>query len=80
MGSERIRVDMAHEKLMRLLNYVWLVVVFPATAAISAGFIGHSLTLGFKTFLLIESGVAIASPLLSAIFGRGHTSHRNGGK
>jgi hypothetical protein len=71
---------MAHEKLIRLLNYVWLVVVFPAAAAISAGFLGHSLTLGIKTFLLIGSGVAIASPLLSAIFGGGDTSHRNGGK
>jgi hypothetical protein len=71
---------MAHDKLMRLLNYVWLVIVFPAAAAISAGFLGHSLSLGVKTFLLIESGVAIASPLLSAIFSRGDTSHRNGGK
>ena len=71
---------MAHDKLMRLLNYIWLVIVFPAAAAISAGFLGHSLSLGVKTFLLIESGVAITSPLLSAIFGRGDTSHRNGGK
>jgi hypothetical protein len=71
---------MAHDKLIRLLNFVWLVAVFPATVAILTGFLSHSPTLGIKAFLLIESGVAILSPLLTAIFGGGDTSHRNGRK
>jgi hypothetical protein len=58
---------MAHEKLIRLLNFLWLLLVFPATVAILAGVVSHSSTLGIKTFLLIEVGVAILSPLLTAI-------------
>jgi hypothetical protein len=71
---------MPHDKLIRLLNLVWLVVVFPVAVAILAGFLSHSPTLGIKAFLLIESGVAILSPLLTAIFGDGDPSHRNRGK
>jgi hypothetical protein len=71
---------MAHDKLMRLLNFVWLVVVFPAAGAILAAFLSHNPTVGIKALLLIEFGVAILSPLLTAIFGGGDTSHRNGGK
>ena len=68
---------MAHDKLIRLLNHVWLVVVFPVVVAILVGFLSHSPTLGIKAFLLIEFGVAILSPLLTAIFGDGDPSHRN---
>jgi hypothetical protein len=71
---------MAHEKLLRLLNLAWLVVVFPAGAAVLAGFVSHSTSLGVKTFLLIESGVAILSPLWTAIWGGRDNSHRNRGK
>jgi hypothetical protein len=53
----------------RLLNILWLLLVFPAAVAILVGFLGHSATLGIKTLLLIESGVAILSPLLTAILG-----------
>jgi hypothetical protein len=71
---------MAHEKLIRLLNFLWLLLVFPAAVAILVGFVGHSATLGIKTFLLVEFGVAILSPLLTAILGGRDTSHRNRGK
>jgi len=67
MGTDP--TDMAHEKLIRLLNFLWLLPVFPALLAILVGFLGHSATLGIKSFLLIESGVAILSPLLTAILG-----------
>ena len=36
--------------------------------------------LGIKTFLLIEVGIAILSPLLTAIFGGRDGSHRHRGK
>jgi hypothetical protein len=71
---------MAHEKLIRLLNFLWLLLFFPAAVAVLVGLLGHSATLGIKTFLLIEFGVAILSPLLTAILGRRGTSHRHRGK
>jgi hypothetical protein len=58
---------MPHQKLIRVLNYVWLLVVFPVAVAILVGVLGHSTSLGFKTFLLIECGMAVLSPLLSAV-------------
>jgi hypothetical protein len=63
---------MAHEKLLRLLNILWLLLVFPVAVAVSVGFVGHSATLGIKTFLLIEFGIAI-----SAILGSRDPSPRN---
>ncbi|MEA3206472.1 MAG: hypothetical protein QOG92_2184, partial [Verrucomicrobiota bacterium] len=54
--------------------------VLPVAVAVSVGFVGHSATLGIKTFLLIEFGIAILSPLLSAILGSRDPSHRNRGK
>jgi hypothetical protein len=63
------RPGMPHERLIRLLNFLWLFLVFPAVVAIFVGFLGHSATLGIKTALLIGSGVAILSPLLTAILG-----------
>jgi hypothetical protein len=71
---------MAHEKLIRLLNFLWLLLVFPAGFAILVGFVSHSPTLGIKAFLLIEFGVAILSPLLTAIASGRDTSHRHRGK
>jgi len=71
---------MAHEKLLRLINILWLLLVLPVAVAVSVGFVGHSATLGIKTFLLIEFGIAILSPLLSAILGSRDPSHRNRGK
>ena len=79
-GSAQDRLDMAHEKLFRLLHLAWLVVLFPGGAAILVWFLSHSTSLGVKAFLLIESGVAILSPLLTAIWGGRDNSHRNGGK
>jgi len=42
--------------------------------------LSHSPTLGIKTFLLIEVGIAILSPLLTAILGARDGAHRNRGK
>jgi hypothetical protein len=71
---------MPHEKLLRLLHLAWLVVLFPAGAGALVWFLSHSTSLGIKAFLLIESGVAILSPLLTAIWGGPDNSHRNRGK
>jgi hypothetical protein len=68
---------MAHEKLLRLLNLVCLLLAFPCVVAILVGFLGQSATLGIKTFLLIEFGIAILSPLLTAIMGGRETSGRH---
>jgi hypothetical protein len=71
---------MAHEKLIRLLNFLWLLLVFPSAVAVLVAFASHSTTLGIKTFLLIEFGVAIMSPLLTAIIAGRDNSPRNRGK
>ena len=69
---------MAHEKLLRLLNFVWLLLVLPAVVAVLVGFLSHSVSLGIKTFLLVEFGVAILSPLLTAIAGAGTPRNATG--
>jgi hypothetical protein len=58
-----------------MLSYVWLLVVFPIAVAILVGVLGHSATLGFKTFLLIECGMAVLSPLLNAVIKGGNQTH-----
>ena len=67
---------MPHHKLIRVLNYVWLLVVFPVAVAILVGIFGHSANLGFKTFLLIECGMAVLSPLLNAVISDGNHTHQ----
>jgi hypothetical protein len=57
-------------------NYVWLLVVFPVAVAILVGVLGHSANLRIKTFLLIECGMSVLSPLLNAVIKDGsHTHH-----
>jgi hypothetical protein len=69
---------MAHEKLLRLLNLVWLLLLaFPSVVAVLVGFMSQSPTLGIKTFLLIGFGIAILSPLLTAIIDARETSGRD---
>ena len=68
---------MPHQKLIRVLNYVWLLVVFPVVVAIFVGVLGHSVNLGIKTFLLIECGMAVLSPLLSAVISDGNHTHHH---
>ena len=63
---------MPHQKLIRVLNYVWLFVVFPVVVAILVGVLGHSASLGFKTFLLVQCGMAVLSPLLNAVINDGN--------
>jgi len=60
---------MPHEKLIRILNYIWLATLFPAAVGVIAGSLAHSFALGVKTFLLTECGIAVLSPLLGAVFG-----------
>jgi len=59
---------MPHEKLIRILNYVWLATLFPAAVGVIAGSLAHNFSLGVKTFLLTECGLAVLSPLLGAVF------------
>src|SRR5271165_4327139 len=61
----------------RVPNYIWLLVVFPVAVAILAGVLGHSVNLGIKTFLLIECGMAVLSPLLSAVISDGNHTHHH---
>ena len=60
---------MPHEKLIRILNYIWLATLFPAAVGVVAGTLAHNFALGVKTFLLTECGMAVLSPLLGAVFG-----------
>jgi hypothetical protein len=75
--GKAVALNMPHQKLIRVLNYVWLLVVFPVAVAILVGVLGHSANLGFKTFLLIECGMAVLSPLLNAVLSDGNHTHRH---
>jgi hypothetical protein len=71
--------NMPHQKLIRILNYFWLLVVFPLSVALLVGVVAHSTSLGIKTFLLIECGMAVLIPLLNAVLGNGdHSRHKRG--
>jgi hypothetical protein len=73
-------LSMPHRKLVRILNYVWLLVVFPIAVAFLFGVLSHSASLGIKAFLLIECGMAVLSPLLNAVIGDDDQSRHNRGK
>ena len=60
-----------------MLNYVCLLVVFPVAVAILIAVVGHSASLGFKTFLLIGCGMAVLSPLLNAVISDGNHPHHH---
>jgi hypothetical protein len=68
-----------NEKLIRFLGYLFLL-VFPLIPAVIVGLLGHSATLGVKTFLLTGLGVAVLSPLLNALIAsrRGTPDHNRG--
>ena len=56
---------MPREKLSRSLSYFGCFLLFPLIVAILVGVLGQSATLGVKTFLLIELGMAVLTPLLT---------------
>jgi len=58
---------MPQEKVIRILNCLWLVTLLPVAAGVIAGSISHNFALGIKTLLLIEFGIAVLSPLLGAV-------------
>ncbi len=73
-------LNMARQKLIRILNYVWLLAAFPLAVALLVGILSHSASLGIKTFLLVECGMAVLIPLLNAVIGNGDHSPHNRGK
>ena len=75
--EKAVTLNMPHQKLIRVLNYIWLLVVFPVAVAILVGVHGHSVNLGIKTFLLIECGMAVLSPLLNAVISDGNHTHHH---
>jgi hypothetical protein len=75
--GKAVALSMPHQKLIQVLNYVWFLVVFPVAVAILVGVLGHSATLGIKTLLLIECGMAVLSPLLNAVISDGNHTHHH---
>jgi hypothetical protein len=77
-GSSYLLPDVPREKLTRLLSYFGSLFVFPLLVALVVGFLGHSATLGVKTFLLIELGMTVLIPLLNAAITSGESKpHRH---
>jgi hypothetical protein len=76
--EQRLLLDVPHEKLTRLLCYFGSLLVFPLLVALVVGFLGHSATIGIKTFLLIELGMAVLTPLLNALITSGKPHHHRG--
>ena len=55
-------LDVSYEKLTRLLlRRIFL--MFPMLVGLTIGIIGNSAILSVKTFLLVELGMAVLSPL-----------------
>jgi hypothetical protein len=80
-GSSYLLLDVSREKLTRLLGYFGCFLLFPLIVAILVGVLGQSATLGVKTFLLVELGMAILSPLLNAVIASGERKpHHHRGK
>ena len=79
-GSSYLLLDVLREKLTRLLSYFGCFLLFPLTVAILVGVLGQSVTLGVKTFLLIELAMAILSPLLNAVIASGARRPHHRGK
>jgi hypothetical protein len=69
--EQRLQLDVPREKLTRLLRYFGSFFVFPVLVALVVGMLEQSATIGIKTFLLIELGMAVLSPLLSAVIASG---------
>jgi pilus assembly protein TadC len=79
--EQRLLLDVSREKLTRLLSYFGSLFVFPLLVALVVGSLEHSTTIGIKTFLLIEVGMAVLSPLLSAVLASGERKpHRHQGR
>ena len=63
-------LDVSYEKLTRLLlRRIFL--MFPMLVGLTIGIIGNSAILSVKTFLLVELGMAVLSPLFSAVITSG---------
>jgi hypothetical protein len=74
-------LDVSREKLTRLLSYFGFFLVFPLLVALVVGMLEQSATIGIKTFLLIELGMAVLSPLLNAVIASGESMpHRHRGR
>ena len=75
---EQRLLDVSHEKLTWLLSYFGSFLVFPLLVALVVGMLEQSATIGIKTFLLIELGMAVLSPLLNAVIASGESMpHRH---
>ena len=78
---EQRLLDVSHEKLTWLLSYFGSFLVFPLLVALVVGKLEQSATIGIKTFLLIELGMAVLSPLLNAVIASGESMpHRHRGR
>jgi hypothetical protein len=73
-------LNTARQKLIRILNYVGALIAFPLAVALLVGVFGHSVSLGIRTFLLIECAMAVLVPLLDAVIRSGDHSRHNRGK
>jgi hypothetical protein len=79
--EQRLLLDVPRERLTRLLSYFGSFIVFPLLVALVVGVLEHNGTIGIKTFLLIELGMAVLSPLFSAVIASGERKpHRHRGR
>jgi hypothetical protein len=60
--KQRLLLDVPREKLTRLLSYFGFLFVFPLLVVLVVGSLEESATIGIKTFLPIELGMAVLSP------------------
>jgi hypothetical protein len=77
--EQRLLLDVSHEKPARLFSFFGSFLAFPLTVAFVVGVLEQSATIGIKTFLLIELGMAVLSPLLNVIAAGERKPHRHRG-
>ena len=65
---------MPHQKLFRVLTYIWLLVVFPVAVAILIGMLGQSASIGIRRSPISAEWLSCA--LLNAVISDdNHTHH-----
>jgi hypothetical protein len=69
--EQQLLLDVPREKLTRLLSYLGSFLGFPLLVALVVGMLEQSATIGIKTFLLTELGMAVLSPLLNTVIASG---------
>jgi hypothetical protein len=75
--GKTLPLNLPHQELIRVLNYVWLLVVWPIAVTILVGFSATAATLDSKRFFSLNAEWLFLSPLLNAVISDGNHAHHH---